>query len=303
MDLRRIQVFVTAAKSRTFTEAGKRLHLSQSAVSQHIRALEEEIGEALFQRSNQSVKLAGAGERLLSMAEEALTAWNVFGDRVRRKESIVGRLAIGASGAAKAYLWAAIYNDFGRRYPAVTLDLKATESTEDSINRAKSGDLDIALAVATGNEIGVEVRLLGTHEAVLCAAISHPLGRRRIVTARDLASERFLLFEKPVSIRWLADEFFRRISLTPNIVLESNDVHLIRSMIEVGYGIGFLPDWAIQRELKEKRLRAIKLRGRALTQQFGLVYNPHSLSPAARAFVDFCLQHKNLLPSTARLKT
>lgn len=302
MDLRRIQVFVTAAKSKTFTEAGKRLHLSQSAVSQHIRLLEEEIGVVLFQRSNQSVKLAAAGEQLLSMAEEALTAWNTFGDRVRRKESITGRLAIGASGAAKAYLWAAIYHDFGRRYPGVTLDLKATESTDDSISRAKSGDLDIALAVTTGNETGVEVRILGTHEAVLCTSISHPLGRRGSATRKELVAERFLLFEKSVSIRWLSDEFFQRISLVPNVVLESNDAHLIRSMIEVGYGIGFLPDWAIQRDLKEKRLRAIKLGGRPLQQQFGLVYNPHSLSPAARAFVEFCLQHKSLLPAIAHIK-
>lgn len=303
MDLRRIQVFVTAATSKTFTEAGKRLHLSQSAVSQQIRLLEEEVGEQLFQRINQSVRLAAGGERLLPMAEEALASWAVFRDRVRAKELVSGRLAIGASGAAKAYLWAAIYNDFGRRYPAVTLDLKTTESTKDSISRAVAGELDIALAVPSGNEPSVEVRPLGVHEAILCAAPSHPLVRRSMITANSLASERFLLFEKTVSIRWLSDEFFKRSSLTPNIVLESNDVHLIRSMIEVGYGIGFLPDWAIQRELKEKRLRAIKLPGRPLRQKFGLIYNPHSLSSAARAFIDFCQSHKHLLPTTAHLKT
>ena len=302
MDLRRIQVFVTAAKSKTFTEAGKRLHLSQSAVSQQIRLLEDEVGEQLFQRANQSVRLAAGGERLLPMAEEALASWNGFRDRVHAKELVSGRLAIGASGAAKAYLWAAIYNDFGRRFPAVTLDLKTTESTEDSISRAVAGELDIALAVPSGRERNVEVRPLGIHEAVLCTATSHPFARRAPVTAKNLSSERFLLFEKPVSIRWLSDEFFQRTSLVPNIVLESNDVHLIRSMIEVGYGIGFLPDWAIQRELKEKRLRAIKWPGRPLRQKFGLMYNPHSLSTAARAFIDFCLSHKHLLPATAHLK-
>lgn len=62
-----------------------------------------------------------------------------------------GRLAIGASGAARAYLWAAIYNDFGRRYPAVPLDLKPTGSTENSFDRASAGELDIALAVQAAN--------------------------------------------------------------------------------------------------------------------------------------------------------
>jgi DNA-binding transcriptional LysR family regulator len=303
MDLRRVQVFVTAAKSKSFTEAGKRLHLTQSAVSQQIRLLEQEIGEPLFQRNNQTVRLAAGGERLLPIAEQALTAWYDFDARARRRDSIVGRLAIGASGAAKAYLWAAIYNEFGRRYPAVTLDLKTTESTQNSIDRVRSGDLDVALAVAREDEVGLEVRPLGVHEAVLCTAISHPLARRRNLAPPDFAEERFLLFEKPVSIRWLSDEFFQRTGITPKVVLESNDVHLIRSMIEVGYGIGFLPDWAIQRELQEKRLAAIKPMGQPLRQRFGLVYDPHALSPAARAFVDFCVHNKHLLPVSARVES
>jgi DNA-binding transcriptional LysR family regulator len=300
MDFRRVQIFVAAARSRSFTEAGKQLHLSQSAVSQQVRLLEEEIGESLFQRVNNSVRLSAAGERLLPLADEALRAWNAFSDQLRTREAIVGRLSIGASGAAKAYLWAAIYNEFGRRYPAVTLDLKTTESTQQSIARVKNGDLDIALAVATGGEGGVEVHPLGVHEAVLCVPPSHALASKRTVVPKDLEGERFLLFEKPVSIRWLSDDFFRHHDVNPLIVLESNDVHLIRSMIEVGYGIGFLPDWAIQRELKERRLHPLRVPGRSLRQQFGLVYNPHSLSPAARAFTDFCIQHRDLLPETAR---
>jgi DNA-binding transcriptional LysR family regulator len=239
----------------------------------------------------------------LPIAEEALASWNGFRDKVRAKEIVSGWLAIGASGAAKAYLWAAIYNDFGRRYPAVPLDLKPTESTENSFDRASAGELDIALAVHSGSKRNIEWRALGVHEAVLCTSTSHTFARRGPVTAKSLASERFLLFEKPVSIRWLSDELFERLSVTPNIVLESNDVHLIRSMIEVGYGIGFLPDWAIQRELKEKRLRAIKLPGRPLRQQFGLIYNPHSLSTAAKAFIDFCMSHRHLLPATAHLRS
>lgn len=301
MDLRRIQVFVAAAQAANFTQAGRRLRLSQSAVSQQIKLLEEEIGEALFTRTNRHIRLSAAGERLLPTAQEALNAFDLFLERAKSRTGIVGRLSVDASGAALVHLWAAMYHDFGRRFPRVTLDLKTTHATEDSIRQVVSGELDIALAVIPKNTIGLEARVLGVHEAILCAPVSHPLGRRRTISGQDIVGERFLLFEPSVSIRWLADKFFAREKVTPNLVLESNDTHLLRGMIEVGYGIGFLPDWSIQRELKERRLRALPVRGKPLRQEFGLVFRPRTLSSVAKAFIEFCETHRHLMPETAQI--
>jgi DNA-binding transcriptional LysR family regulator len=302
MDMRRVRVFAAAANAGSFTEAGKRLRLSQSAVSQQIRRLEDEIGEPLFTRAERRVRLSPAGVRLLPIAQEVLNAWTAFVGRAKPGTAVTGQLTIGASGAAKVYLWATIYHDFGLRFPEVKLDLRTTATTEDSLRQLASGELDIALAVPSAQAHGMESRILGVHEAVLCAATSHRLARRRVVRGRDLAAERFLLFERPVSIRWLTDEFFKREGVDPNVVLESNDMHLLRAMIEVGYGIGFLPDWGIQRELKEQRLRALPIRGKPLRQRFGLIFNPRTLSQAAKAFVEFCEAHRHLLPETAQLR-
>ena len=301
MDLRRIQVFSAAAEAGSFTQAAARLHLSQSAVSQQIKLLEAEVGETLFHRGKQGLKLSPAGERVLLAANELISAWDTFLQRAQQRDAIVGRLVIGASGAATVHLWSAIYNAFGREYPGITLDLKTTESTEESISQALSGELDIALAVTPRKPSRVEMRVLGVHEALLCVPPSHPLASRRSIKSGDLKSEQFLLFERPISIRWLAEEFFAREGLRPHVVLESNDTHLIRAMIEVGYGIGFLPDWSIQRELKDRRLRVIRTEGPPLIQKFGLVYNPRTLSNPSRAFIEFCQMHTHLLPPTARI--
>jgi DNA-binding transcriptional LysR family regulator len=301
MDFRRIQIFAAAAEARSFTQAAGRLHLSQSAVSQQVKLLEAELGEVLFHRGKRAVRLSPAGERVLLAAHELISAWDTFLERAQQRDGIVGRLAVGASGAATVHLWSAIYNAFGREYPGITLDLKTTESTEESISQALSGDLDIALAVTPRKPTRVEMRVLGVHEALLCVPPSHPLANRRLVTAGDLKSERFLLFERPISIRWLAEEFFEREGVTPHVVLESNDAHLIRAMIEVGYGIGFLPDWSIQRELKERRLRVVRTDGPPLAQKFGLVFDPRTLTNVARAFIEFCQMLTHLLPATARI--
>ena len=140
MDLRRIQVFSAAAEAGSFTQAAARLHLSQSAVSQQIKLLEAEVGETLFHRGKQGLKLSPAGERVLLAANELISAWDTFLQRAQQRDAIVGRLVIGASGAATVHLWSAIYNAFGREYPGITLDLKTTESTEELISQALSGD-------------------------------------------------------------------------------------------------------------------------------------------------------------------
>jgi DNA-binding transcriptional LysR family regulator len=301
MDLRRVQVFVTAANSPTFTQAAKRLHLSQSAVSQQIRLLEGEVGEVLFSRDSRAPRLSAAGERLLPLAQEVLNAWDLFRDRTKNRDEVVGKLVVGASAASMVYLWSELLHEFGRQYPRVTLDLQ-TESTEGAIQHVLSGDLDIAIAVTARNQSRTQARVVGVHEALLCVAAGNRLAARRAATAADLAQERFLLFKRPVSIRWLSDEFFEREELKPNVVLESSDVYVIRAMIEIGFGIGFLPDWCIQRELKEGRLVALQLRGPALKQEFGVIYNARSLSAAARAFLEFCESHQHLLPVTARIQ-
>src|SRR5213593_2729711 len=110
MDLRRIEIFAAAAAAGSFTVTGERLHLSQSAVSQQIRLLEEELGEALFVRSHRRVKLTYRGEQLLSAANELLTAWSRFQETANlEKGQLKGRIVVGTSAAAAAYLWGAIY--------------------------------------------------------------------------------------------------------------------------------------------------------------------------------------------------
>ncbi|WP_312419365.1 LysR family transcriptional regulator [Shinella sp.] len=298
MDLRQIEAFVAVASFGSFTSASRRLHLTQSAVSQKIKALEEEAGTPLFIRDRSGVRLSGTGESLLPVARGVLEAWSAFTTRLKNMDPVAGRLSVGASGASKVYLWAELYREFGLAYPTITLDLRATETTMDSIRAVDSGALDIVLAVIPKNRGDLNHHVLGVHEALLCVPPTHSLARQRVVTSRDLAQERFLMFEPGASIRWMADDYCKRELFEPKIVLESNDVHLIRTMIEVGYGIGFLPDWSVQGPLKSKTLRNVEIVGEPLKQHFGLVYRS-SPSPAANAFIEFAIAHRHMLPETA----
>lgn len=304
MDLRRIEIFAAAAAAGSFTTTGERLHLSQSAISQQIRALEDEIGEALFTRGHRRVKLTYRGEQLLPAASELLAAWARFQEAARLdKAQLRGRIVVGTSAAAAAYLWGAIYREFGLLHPHVEMDLKTMAATDVSIDEIQSGALDFAFVPLPVTLRGTEAVVLGVQEGLLCATPGHRLARKRSVTRADLVGERFVLYEKAMAMRWLADQFFQTVGLKPHIVMESNDTHLIRMMVEHGYGVGFLPDWSVEAEIAERRVVALRLPGARLRQQMGLIYRPRSLSSAGAAFVAFCQSHGNLVPRIARKST
>lgn len=301
MDLRRIEIFTAAASAGSFTAAARRLHLSQSAVSQQIKLLEEEIGEALFVRTHHQPKLTPRGERLLLTSQELLQTWSRFRELASLGNAAVnGNLKVGTSAAATSFLWLAIYREFGLSHPSVVLDVRTMPATDASIADLRSGELDVAFVPLPLKLTGIEERVLGVQRAVLCASPQHPLTRKREVTAADLGAQRFVLYEPSTSIRWLANVYFDRERLDPKVGLESNDTHLLKAMVEAGYGIGFLPDWGIQRELDERRLVALSVSGAPLQQSLGLIFRRGSVSRVARAFIDFCQSHTHLLPRIAQ---
>lgn len=304
MDLRRIEIFGAAATAGSFTVAGERLHLSQSAISQQIQLLEEEVGEAVFVRGHRRVKLTYRGEQLLPAANELLAAWSRFRETVNLdKGQLKGRIVVGTSAAAAAYLWGAIYRDFGLSHPHVEMDLKTMTATDTSLDYIQSGELDFAFVPLPVTLRGTDAIVLGIQEGLLCAIPGHPLARKKTVGREDLIGQRFVLYEKSMAIRWLADRFFQTLALKPKIAMESNDTHLIKVMVEYGYGLGFLPDWSVQREIKERRIVVLRTAHPRLRQKMGLIFRPRCLSKVGKAFVAFCQSHPHLVPRIATKAT
>ena len=301
MEFRHVEAFVSVAELESFTRAGDQLHLSQSAVSQLIRRLEEELREPLFVRNGRRVRLTRTGLELLPSAHEIMKLRTALAEKVApRPEDISGGLRVGTSSAATAFLWARTYQAFALRYPKIELDVRATPQTQNTVEDLLSGELDIGVLPFPISSPRLVGKVLGHHEALLLAAPSHPLAKKRNVTLADLAEARFILYEQRMNFRALADTYFRELGINPKIVLQSNDTNLIRAMTEVGFGIAFLPDWGVQRELKEKRLAVIKAPGPRLREEFGVVHLAHGICAAAQEFVKFCMANNNLLPRVSR---
>jgi DNA-binding transcriptional LysR family regulator len=303
MEFRHIEAFIAVADRGSFTRAAGQLHLTQSAVSQLVARLEEELGETLFLRHGNHVEPTQAGLSLLSSAVDVLNARRTFVEHARPGgTSPSGRLRVGTISAATAYLWATTYQAFTVAYPKIDLDVRATSRTLDTADAIVGGMLDVGFMPFPLNQSRLSGHVLGRHQALLVAAPDHPLARRRRLRVQDLSEARFILYEDRMNFRRMADNFFQEIGTAPNVVLETNDTHLIRAMVEVGMGIALLPDWSIQSELASGRLVVLKSPGPTLAEEFGVVHLARGASTLAQLFARFCVERTNLLPEVARLR-
>ena len=301
MEFRHLEAFVSAAERLSFTGAADHMHLTQSAVSQLIRRLEDDIGEPLFIRDGRKIRLTAAGIDLMATANEILKLRAVLLTRsVPEPASISGILRVGTSSSATGFLWAPMFQAFARTYPRVALDVRSTSKTIKTIENLMSGELDIGFMPFPLTSPRLDGRILGNHEAVLVAAPDHPLAARDMLSAGDLASARFILFEEGMNFRAVADYFFREMGIAPDIVLQSNDTYLIRAMTMVGFGVAFLPDWAIQRELSEGGLVRLPIPDLMLYEELGLAYLERGVCLTATEFIRFCQANRHLIPDIAR---
>ena len=301
MEFRHIEAFIAVSERESFTRAGKQMHLTQSAVSQLIRRLEDEIGEPLFVRNGRAVRPTRAAVALLPAAMELMRLRREFAGRVTPTPAeITGGLRVGTSSSATAFLWARTFQAFAQAYPRVELDVRATQQTMNTLEDLLSGEIDVGILPFPVPHPRLTGRVLGHHEALLVTSPDHPLASKATLTVEDLADARFILYEQRMNFRALSDRYFRTLAISPSVILQSNDTNLIRAMAEVGFGVAFLPDWGMQRELQEKRLVVLPKPGPRLFEEFGAMYLARGISPVAQEFVHFCSENIDLLPPVAR---
>jgi DNA-binding transcriptional LysR family regulator len=293
MEIRQIEAFVAVAETGSFTAAGERVSLTQSTISQQIKALEEELGEALFVRGGRGVRLTEAGEQLLPRArlvldalDEIAAAFDTPGRTPR------GRLRVGAASMATAYLFAPIYERFIATHPNIHLLVRATTTTEETLRQVVSGEIDVGfIAVPVANN-ALEVEPVATDEVVLVVPRSHPWADRTSVGAPELEEQPMIAFERGMSHRRTMDELFAKLGVAPRIVSETNDPQMVKSLVEIGLGIALIPRWAVAREVEAGRLHVLALEGHSLLRDVNMIYLKRHTT-AVRAFVAFCREYKS----------
>jgi len=288
MEVRQLEILRAVAEARSFTRAGQRLGLTQSAVSQQIKALEEELGEPLLVRTSKRVDVSRAGELVLERAERIFVEMAAVREAFRGEESLgASRLRVAASTQALAHLFAPTYEEFIRRYPQIELSFRTTANTRETIEQVRSNAMDVGFASLPIPSRELKIERLFEDELILIVSKEHRFADRSSVQPEELALERFILYEQNLTIRQMTDGFFGQVQIEPVIAVESNDTDFILRMVAKGIGISFLPIWAVTRELREDALRRIPVAGHHLRRTVAIFYLKATPSAAVRAFLTF----------------
>ncbi|MFA3878113.1 LysR family transcriptional regulator [Streptomyces sp. MMCC 100] len=254
MDTRLLTTFTVLARTGGFTAAAAELHLAQSTVTVHIRALEQDLGVRLFDRLPTGALLTDAGRRLLERAEEVLDAVARLRAGSDDGGAVSGRVVIGSPESLCASRLPGLVAALRTSHPEVDVHLYAA-GTRECVEGLRSGRLDLALLLEEAEFPDVTSEPVGREPLVLVAAPGHPLaGRARTASWPELAGETYFLLEEGCSY---SDALARRLLEVPDgrpRLTRFGSVDAARNCVAAGLGLTLLPLTTVTEELRRGRL-------------------------------------------------
>lgn len=286
--LRQLQFFVAAAEQGSVSGAARMISISQSAVTEAIRALEDDLGVTLFERQARGLQITHRGSAFLRHARQILsdvaTARGAFQDA---SEQVTGRLSLGVTSLVAGYVLSDILSRFRRAHPQVVLNV--IEDTGDYLQHLLiGGELDVAVLLTSSvrDRLALQVETLLVSPYRLWLPLGHPLAQQEAIGLEELAGEsliQLMVEEIEESTRALMGAMARK----PEISFRTRSVEAVRSLVATGAGIAILPGLVYRPwSLEGDRIEIRDVSGDLPTVQVGLGWRRGApLSAPALSFV------------------
>ena len=285
MELRQLEYFQMASRLRNITRAAERLRVSQPNITVAIKKLETELGIQLFDRSQKQLALTPEGEVFLSRIELALR--NIQ-DAVLEvndyKQLQKGTIKIGIPPMMGAYLFPKIFSSFQRQYSH--LDVYLYEEGSMTIrSQLERDELDFGIIIISDTAPPLQVLPMSRNQLMVCVPSNSLLAAKDSISARDIEASDIIMLKEGSYLRELIHQKMVSANITPNIMLESNQVITIKGLVSNGVGIAFLLDFVAE---DSPGIRALPLEEPVFVD-IGLAWKKDRyVSKAAQSFIDFC---------------
>jgi DNA-binding transcriptional LysR family regulator len=284
MDLRQLEMFRTVAETSSFTRAGEKLHVSHSAISRQVKLLEDELRVLLFARANKRVTLTEPGTALLTHVDAIFNQVAMATQSVHQISAKVDRqLNLGTATTMLDFFLPPVFEEFKRKYPGVDVHIK-TGPWQLLLEAIRAGTVDLIISSLPTPFLGRDliVRPLYREELVLVAGYDHPLTRKTTIQPDELTHFSLLTYPTYSATRQILESMFRRLKISPNILLELENDEAMVNCVSEGIGIAFLP---MSRAL-QKKLHFVRVADVPIFRTVGLV-TPQARQP--RAHLDYFL--------------
>ena len=287
INLHHLRIFYSVARRMSYTKAAKDLSISQPAVTNQMRAFEEELRLKLFEGKPGKILLTQEGKILYEHAQR-LFDLEVEIERVVSdlKGLRVGTVSLGALRMYSPTFLHLLINHFHKLYPNIMVKVDEAGSL-DLIQSLLDFRNEVAICLKVEESADVCFIPFCREDLVVVLPVGHRLTTQTNVTIRDLADEKIILRGKGSASRHLVDQLFEKSGISPHILTEANNTELIKNMIYRGEGISFLARIAVSKEVDEGKLSAVSFEGNQIVLDISIAYlKNHVLSRPAAVFLN-----------------
>ena len=288
-DLNDLKIFYVTASCPSFSQAAKKCGISQPAISQAIKSIEEQLGVELFKRAPNGIKLTQAGLRYLYYVEKAFSQIS-SGNRIIEefKETEITEINIGVPAHIGAFYFMNYLEPFNRNHPNIKIKIVDKSSSDmKSMLEKKELDLLIDTDLVETNDKNIVVRKLKDLTGVFVGnKLYEELSKQKSVSVKKLSEYPLILPNQSTNTRKLIDSSFGRqnVALSPNI--ETNSTFIALNLIESGMGIGWLLYDVVIRDLNDGKLFKINVDVDSIKIPLSMAYQSQNINTLLQEIIN-----------------
>jgi len=298
MDFDQLNTFLEVARLSSFSKAAETCFRTQPAISSQIRALEEEVGAKLFDRSGGKVSLTQPGKAFQKYAEQQMEARKQMIAALAEMEKVPrGELVVGANEGTCLHILPEVFAEFKKQYPGVAVSIRRSERAK-VLENIIDNSVDFGVISIPVSDNRLTVVTIHRDELVLIASARHPLARMKSASIAE-AAKFPLLLPKLGRTRDALEELFHERGLKPNISMELDSSELLKRFVAADVGVGFIARSNVVEDVKAGVLAAVPIKDAQIRRDLALVFRKDkALSRAALAFIDIAVKLKPAVTAT-----
>lgn len=286
MQIQTFKVFCDLADTESFSKAAERNGITQSAVSQQVRAIEAQFRVKLIDRGRRAFSLTPEGQAFLASSRDIVGAYDDLGTRMQKLQEIVsGELRIATIFSIGLHELPPYLKRFRREFPLVEvrMDYRRSAQVYASVLESRA---DVGLVAYPTSRRGITASVFWRDRLVLICAPSHPLAVRRKISLKDLNREKFIAFEPDLPTRREIDRQLRHSGAKVRVAFEFDNIETVKRAVEIESAVSIVPRTSVRSEVEAGQLACLELVDPEMWRPLGtLVKKSSAGTPALREFL------------------